>query len=68
MRVTYIDANHSIIVRRIIEDPCILIAASLRLKNEIGERQDSLRRLSRAYAGMRVADTQTGRTHLASFH
>ena len=44
-----------------------IIVASLRLKNEMGERQDSLKRLGRACAGMLIADTQTGRTHLASF-
>ena len=43
-----------------------IIVASLRLKNKIGERQDSLRRLSRACAGMLVASTQTGRIHLLS--
>ena len=39
--------------------------ASLRLKNEIGERQDSLRRMGRACAGMLLASIQTGTNHLA---
>ena len=43
------------------------IVASLRLKNEIGERQDSLRRLGWACASMLIASIQTGRIHLACF-
>ena len=43
-----------------------IFVASLRLKNEIGERQYALRRLGQeACAGMPIADTQTRRTHLA---
>ena len=42
-----------------------ILVASLRLKNEIGERQDSLRRMGRACPGMLLASTQTGTNHLA---
>ena len=36
-----------------------MFVGSLRLKNEIGERQDSLRRMGRACADMLLASTQT---------
>ena len=45
----------------------LIFVASLQLKNEIGERQDSFRRLGRACEGMFIADTETGRTHLGFF-